>query len=506
MERLKMRPLDLWKSIDVNKDSKITKEELTAGLERFAGGDLTEKDVDDMIVAYDTDENGTLDVKEWKVGLAESFDARQKSRGKLGQGKAVKVKAAAAASAPKSQTYAEAYAAAAIAMNTAEEHEEGGDYTAKSTSVTEVFVEWDSSYIGDRIHLLDDGLMASANLGDDEGGQAVRSKQPLSATGRHYIEYVYTGSGSSGSRSKPGSSLGGYYMVGLVSATVKRNAYVAKQDYSYNAVYHSSAWWGLEDDGSLFAGSKDATSKIPKKAKNKAGRAYGVGGTDSLASLSSCRTLSENPPTLLLTHSENPPSLLRRTPSSRRTPPSSSPPDVVGMEVDMDKGTLRFYRNSELLFGADIGTGAIPALEVGLGERFYLVACPFHHGSSVRAIVTHSPNKGVPGVPGAPTVGNNGDALAQQVRAAKRHSILNPWGMASRSALRKEGAVGNEASGGGVGGGNTGEEGGEEEEEVPAARQRAPTARDDTLAALRKSSTSMAATVGFLNSNVDTEE
>jgi hypothetical protein len=194
-------------------------------------------------------------------------------------------------------------------------------------------VEWDSSYMGEGIQLSEGGLMATAHLNGDEGGHALRAKQPLPRTGLHYVEYVYQRP-----QRKAGGSLGGYYMVGVVAGSLKHKAYVAQQDHSYNAVYHSRAWWGLEDDGSVFVGAKKHKT-LAKKVKNKQGRAYGSG-------------------------------------------------DRVGMEIDMDKGVMRFFRNGELLKGSEITGLPTSRDEVGGSgecEWLHLVACPFHHGTSVRA-------------------------------------------------------------------------------------------------------------------------
>jgi hypothetical protein len=215
-------------------------------------------------------------------------------------------------------------------------------------------MEWDSSYASDRIMLTNDGLLATAVLGAaDEGGQPIRSKLPLPRQGVHCFEYVYTRSNA-----KHCVSLGGYYMAGLVSTTVPHDAFVAQQDHSYNIVYHSSAWWGLEDDGTIFAG--DTThNPIPTHAKNRYGRAYGEG-------------------------------------------------DVVGLEVDMNEGTMRFYRNGQLVEGGDIS-----GLPTGGSERLHLVACPFHHGSTVKA----TKKEGIEQVPviasGAISSSSGGDRPSQ---------------------------------------------------------------------------------------------
>jgi hypothetical protein len=105
MDRLKMRPLDLWKAIDINHDRKITKQELAAGLERFSGGELQEQDIEEMVILFDMDGDGKLDVKEWKAGLTKNFEARQQ---RARQQPATKLKTP--------QTYAEVFAAAAAGM------------------------------------------------------------------------------------------------------------------------------------------------------------------------------------------------------------------------------------------------------------------------------------------------------------------------------------------------------------------------------------------------------
>jgi hypothetical protein len=192
-------------------------------------------------------------------------------------------------------------------------------------------VEWDANYMGEGIKLEEGGLQATAWLNGDEGGHALRAKQPLPRTGLHYVEYVYTRP-----QRKQGGNLGGYYMVGVVADSLKHKAYVAQQDHSYNAVYHSRAWWGLEDDGSVFVGEKKHKN-LAKKYKNKQGRAYGSG-------------------------------------------------DRVGMEIDMNKGTIKFFRNGEPLKGTEI-TGLPTSRDIvgEEGEWLHLVACPFHHGASVKA-------------------------------------------------------------------------------------------------------------------------
>jgi len=56
----------LFRKLDVNKDGRLTREELILGY-RPIYGDMTELEVDNILRAADFDGNGTIDFGEWKA-------------------------------------------------------------------------------------------------------------------------------------------------------------------------------------------------------------------------------------------------------------------------------------------------------------------------------------------------------------------------------------------------------------------------------------------------------
>jgi hypothetical protein len=76
MMHLQLRPVDVFRAIDLNHDSKITKRELKVGLQRIGCEDLEDADIASMIAECDEDGDGKLDVKEWKDALEQKYHER----------------------------------------------------------------------------------------------------------------------------------------------------------------------------------------------------------------------------------------------------------------------------------------------------------------------------------------------------------------------------------------------------------------------------------------------
>jgi hypothetical protein len=106
----------------------------------------------------------------------------------------------------------------------------------------------------------------------------------------------------------------------MVKASVPKTNY-SETNGSMHGVEVSNAWWGLDDDGSLFEGAKGLTKRSSQWAF----------GWD----------------------------------------------DRVSFTLDTGTGTMHFSRNGKLLKGAE-------ASGIPLDEPLYPVACPFGLGSSVQ--------------------------------------------------------------------------------------------------------------------------
>jgi hypothetical protein len=179
----------------------------------------------------------------------------------------------------------------------------------------------------------------------DTAGHSVRSREPLlPKSGVHLIEYVYEKSELSyvgeldnyGLYSTPpkvefgplprGSSLNSCHCVGVVRADVPIEDY----DVQYK-LRESNAWWGVEDGGEVYEGACGKTREetdAHADSLNANGRLFGSS-------------------------------------------------DKICFAIDMDKGTMQFYRNGKALKGTKI-TG------VPIDKPLYLFATPLDPGATVR--------------------------------------------------------------------------------------------------------------------------
>jgi hypothetical protein len=185
---------------------------------------------------------------------------------------------------------------------------------------------WDNDWKGTGIELNKERDTATPS--SSGYGQSVRLTTPLPKEGVHCFEYVYTRPG----KGEDGATLGDGYMVGVVKAALPVELYTEK-----GGVASSGGWWGLLDTyiGSVYEGEgiKGAptlvTKYIPASARNDHGQAFGSG-------------------------------------------------DRIGFAIDMDNGTMNFFRNGKLLPGATIED--LPITE----EEFYVVGCPYDNGATLK--------------------------------------------------------------------------------------------------------------------------
>jgi Ca2+-binding EF-hand superfamily protein len=66
MRRISMRPLDMFRALDVDKGGTISCEELTVGLRRLGIIGLDDDDMKDLFLIFDSDGGGDISVSEWK--------------------------------------------------------------------------------------------------------------------------------------------------------------------------------------------------------------------------------------------------------------------------------------------------------------------------------------------------------------------------------------------------------------------------------------------------------
>jgi hypothetical protein len=77
MTLLQMRPMDLWKSLDVDHDNRVTKTELKAGLQRLGCAALADADIDHLIMLFDADgARKAVSIHEWKAVVTASYHER----------------------------------------------------------------------------------------------------------------------------------------------------------------------------------------------------------------------------------------------------------------------------------------------------------------------------------------------------------------------------------------------------------------------------------------------
>ena len=166
-------------------------------------------------------------------------------------------------------------------------------------------------------------------------GQSVRLAWPVPKEGVHSFEYLYTRPG----KGLEGATLGDGYMVGVVKSTVPKELFAER-----GGVAGSGGFWGMQDTfiGSIYEGEgikpheggdkisvKGLTGYVPPTARNTRGQAFGSG-------------------------------------------------DKIGFVINMEEGTMKFYRNGETMEGTEINN--IPTHE----EEFWVVGCPYDAGSSVK--------------------------------------------------------------------------------------------------------------------------
>jgi hypothetical protein len=229
-------------------------------------------------------------------------------------------------------------------------------------------VAWDEEWKGSSIELCEEGSVATctvpsredapkaAGMSDDGSsqypghvpsflhniapwggeGQAVRSRDALEPkSGIHVFEYCFRRP----MMGEDGESLGGYYMVGVVRASVPKAKFSEKgaslgtfihNEINNSGVLGSNAWWGLEDDEDIMIAGEESR-RVPELSKNKHGQAFGAG-------------------------------------------------DRIGFAINMDKGTMDFFRNGHLIEGASIA--GLPT-----DEQLHLVASLYNNGASVKLTV-----------------------------------------------------------------------------------------------------------------------
>jgi hypothetical protein len=180
--------------------------------------------------------------------------------------------------------------------------------------------QWCPKFKGASLILSDAGTLASVTTAPSQEtldmGESLRSLEPISTSGMHYTEYIYT---------KPdtaqGGNLGGGWIAGIVKASTEK----LKYNQNWRIVF-SLGWWGLTDTGYVYQGAKGRSKCIDRGSKKP--KAFGSG-------------------------------------------------DRVGLAIDMDSGTMKFYCNGVHLKRADIS--GLPT-----DEPLHLVASPASAGATVR--------------------------------------------------------------------------------------------------------------------------
>jgi hypothetical protein len=185
-------------------------------------------------------------------------------------------------------------------------------------------VAWDEDWKGSCIELSEEGTVACCTTERTaKRGNTVRSKEFLEPkSGIHCFEYIYIQPG----KGVDGKSMDGCYLVGVTKKST------AKASYSPDSEdYLSDGWWGLTDAGGVCKGDDELAEFAPEASMSEHGVAYGSG-------------------------------------------------DRIGFSIDMDQGMMLFYRNGELIKGAEV-------VGVPTTEALRLVGCPDSRGSSVRLSV-----------------------------------------------------------------------------------------------------------------------
>jgi hypothetical protein len=192
--------------------------------------------------------------------------------------------------------------------------------------------EWDPACKGDTISLSaeeHDTLGRLTIATQNSSSSFVRSKEPMMPqSGTHFVEYVYTDA----DRKSQGEALSIYLIVGVVKGSVPTSTYGTDWD-----VGRSEAWWGLVSGGGVFEGARKETKKVP---------GGGLGARENCAG----------------------------DRNAHHVPYGAG--DRIGFAVDMDVGTMHFYRNGALIPGA-----SIEGMEVN--EPLYIVGCPRTSGTTV---------------------------------------------------------------------------------------------------------------------------
>jgi hypothetical protein len=194
---------------------------------------------------------------------------------------------------------------------------------------------WDEEYKGKEIELNKERDIATPS--NSGYGQSVRLTTKLPKEGSYSFEYVYTRPG----KGEDGATLGDGYMVGVVKASLPVEPFTEK-----GGVSSSGGWWGLLDTfiGSVYEGEgikgaegmRGLTKYLPASSRNSENQAFGSG-------------------------------------------------DRIGFTIDMDRGTMNFFRNGKLLEGAQIEN--MPMLE----EEFYVVGCPYDNGATLKISFPEQP-------------------------------------------------------------------------------------------------------------------
>merc|ERR1712070_348749 len=118
--------------------------------------------------------------------------------------------------------------------------------------------------------------------------------------------------------------MGGSYTAGIISGETEEDVYSIG-----NGVYMGGVWWGISDTGGIWAGQQGLVGQLPKDSMNSYGVAFGCG-------------------------------------------------DRIGCAIDMDGGTMEFFRNGDVISGAKLLD--IPTIS----NEFHVLASPFNMGSTVQ--------------------------------------------------------------------------------------------------------------------------
>jgi Ca2+-binding EF-hand superfamily protein len=73
----RMRSIDLFRGLDLNRSGKITRQEFQAGLTRLGLGEWAKEEIRELLDAFDVDGDGEISVKELKEGLARYEEQKQ---------------------------------------------------------------------------------------------------------------------------------------------------------------------------------------------------------------------------------------------------------------------------------------------------------------------------------------------------------------------------------------------------------------------------------------------